>query len=81
MGLIRLPISILDKVVIYKMILLPKILYVFQNYLYKIPQQFFDRIRAFAHNFMWSGKQASITFNKCTQLVYAEGMGMVDARL
>lgn len=69
---IRLPLSLADRLAIIKMVILPKILYLFNNIPIKLPKTIFQRLNAMLTTFIWAGKTAHIEL-RALALPYSKG--------
>lgn len=69
---IQLPLSLADRVAIVKMVVLPKLLYLFNNIPIALPVSIRKRIDSMVLRLIWAGKQARIKLQALT-LPYSRG--------
>lgn len=69
---IQLPLSLADRVAIVKMVILLKLLYLFNNIPILLPSVTLKRINSMVLRLIWAGKQARIEL-KALMLPYARG--------
>lgn len=67
-----LPMSLIGRINIYKMSILPKILYVFQNVPLPPPSDWFSKMKKLMISFIWENKRARVRLS-VLHLPYSEG--------
>ena len=77
----NLPLNTMGRVAIIKMMLLPKFLYITQNYPGGLPAGWFRTTNALLQSFIWGNKPPRVSFAKCCQSTYDGGLAMIDLQL
>lgn len=76
-----LPLSLIGRVDVTKMVMLPKLLYLFVNLPIPLPQYFFKRLRSLMIEFIWAGKQPRVQWVVLTLPLDQGGMAAPDFTL
>ena len=76
-----LPLNVLGRIALLKMMVLPRFLYILQNFPWRIPAQWFHTTNSLFRTFIWGKGPARIAFAKCCQSTYDGGMAMINIRL
>lgn len=76
-----LPLSLMGRAALFKMLALPRFLYVMQNTPYPIPADVFKSIRQEVSKLLWDGGIPRIAQHKLTKGVYDGGIALPDIRL
>ncbi|KAJ1155452.1 hypothetical protein NDU88_008182 [Pleurodeles waltl] len=71
-----LPLNLLGRIALYKMMVLPRLLYLLQNYPNPIPMKWFKEMDSLARQFLWSGTRPRLALKTCQRDVYEGGLGM-----
>ncbi|XP_069507981.1 aquaporin-10 isoform X1 [Ambystoma mexicanum] len=77
----KLPISLIGRVAVLKMVILPKLLYIFANVLIWPGRQFFDKLRSMAVEFVWSGGAVRMKWEKMVEPYNKGGIAAPDFEL
>ena len=73
-----LPISLLGRAGLYKMITLPRFIYILQNTPYKIHDSYFHRINGVLRTLLWNGGNPRIALSKLKRGWYDGGIVLPD---
>lgn len=75
---IRLPLSLLGRISIMKMVVLPRFLFLFLNIPMVLPIAFFSRLHSIMIRLAWAGKSARIKWTTLTLPYHMGGLGAPD---
>ncbi|KAJ1164604.1 hypothetical protein NDU88_005039 [Pleurodeles waltl] len=71
-----LPLNLLGRIALYKMMILPRLLYLLQNFPHPIPRKWFGEMDSLVRQFIWSGARPRLALKTCQRDVYDGGLGM-----
>ncbi|KAJ1195074.1 hypothetical protein NDU88_004357 [Pleurodeles waltl] len=71
-----LPLNLLGRIALYKMMILPRVLYLLQNFPHPIPKRWFSEMDSLARQFMWNDTRPRLALKTCQRDVYDGGLGM-----
>lgn len=75
-----LPVSLMGRAVLFKMMALPRLLYAVQNTPYRIQESFFRAIESEQRKPLWGGGSPRIGLRKLQNGVYERGLAVPDIR-
>lgn len=78
---IRLSLSLLGRISIMKMVLLPRFLFLFMNIPLLLPAHFFKYLRSLQIKLAWAGKQLRMSWDLLTLPYSMDGLGAPDLEL
>lgn len=78
---IRLPLSLVGRVSLMKMIVLPRFLFLFTHIPIVVPQNMFRELRTLLCRLAWAGKSPRVSFTTLTKPYSSAGLGAPDLEL
>ncbi|KAJ1098652.1 hypothetical protein NDU88_003759, partial [Pleurodeles waltl] len=76
-----LPLNVMGWVALYKMMILPRLLYIFQNVPILIPHSWFKNLESITGRFLWRGNRHRVVIQHCRRGMYDGGLGASDPYL
>ncbi|KAJ1155329.1 hypothetical protein NDU88_008059 [Pleurodeles waltl] len=68
-----LPLNLLGRIALYKMMILPRLLYLLQNFPHPIPKKWFGEMDSLARQFMWNDARPRLALKTCQRDIYNGG--------